>query len=50
MLIDGDDEVIGRYAFQVLNAAYQNNPNLWVVYSTEKSNLYQYGRSRRFNS
>lgn len=24
MLLDGDDEVVGKYAFQVLNSGYQN--------------------------
>ncbi len=27
MLIDGDDQVIGRYAFQLINQAYQTNNN-----------------------
>jgi hypothetical protein len=26
MLMDGDDEFIGKYAFQVMNAGYQQDP------------------------
>lgn len=26
MLLDGDDELIGKYAFQVMNSIYQQNP------------------------
>lgn len=46
MIIDGDDEIIGKHAFQVMNSAYQKDPNLWVVYSNYKTNYYQYGRSK----
>lgn len=45
MLLDGDDELIGKYAFQVMNSIYQQNPQLWVVYSNYKANTYMYGRS-----
>ena len=45
LLIDGDDELIGREAFSVMNSAYQLNKGLWYVYSCYKDNLYRYGRS-----
>ncbi len=48
MLIDGDDQFIGKYAFQVINSAYQQKPDLWVVYSNYKTNYYGYGRSIGF--
>lgn len=38
MLLDGDDELIGKYSFQLLNSAYQQNPDLWIVYSNYKNN------------
>lgn len=44
--MDGDDQLIGKYAFQVMNAAYQKNSNLWVVYSNYKNNYYEFGISR----
>ncbi len=40
VLIDGDDEFIGKHALQVINSAYQQNPNLWIVYSNCKTNYY----------
>jgi hypothetical protein len=43
MLLDGDDEFIGKYAFQVINSAYQQDPDLWVVYSNLKTNFYKPG-------
>jgi hypothetical protein len=49
LLLDGDDELIGKYAFQVMNSVYQNNPNLWVVYSNYKTNEPLYGRSWRID-
>ena len=50
LLIDGDDELIGKYAFQVMNSAYQKNPHLWVVYSNYKTNDLGYGRSWMISS
>lgn len=46
LLLDGDDELIGRSALSVLNSAYQKDPSVWCVYSNYKSNLYHFGRSR----
>ena len=45
MLMDGDDQFIGKYAFQVMNSAYQQNKDLWMAYSNYKTNYYEYGRS-----
>ncbi len=50
MLIDGDDEFIGRYAFQVMNSAYQQNKDIWIAYSNLKNNYYIPGLSRSYTS
>lgn len=50
MLMDGDDEFIGKYAFQVMNSAYQQQPDLFVAYSNYKTNYYGFGRSRGMSS
>lgn len=47
MLLDGDDEFIGRYAFQVINSQYQKKKS-WLVYSNYKSNFNEYGGSKNF--
>lgn len=54
MLVDGDDELIGRHVLNVFNAVYQNsqrtrNQSLWFVYCNYKDNWYLYGRSRKVN-
>lgn len=36
MLIDGDDELIGREVFSLFNALYQDNKNVWMIYSSYK--------------
>lgn len=38
VLLDGDDELIGKNSFQLLNSAYQQNSDLWIVYSNYKNN------------
>jgi hypothetical protein len=50
MLMDGDDEFVGKYAFHVMNAAYQQQQDIWVAYSNYKTNFYGYGRSRGMTS
>ena len=50
MLIDGDDEFIGKYAFQVMNSAYQQKRDVWIAYSNYKTNLFIYGISRPYKS
>jgi hypothetical protein len=45
LLVDGDDELIGKYALQVMNSHYQSNPEAWVVYSNYKDNFFNFGRS-----
>lgn len=49
MLMDGDDELIGKYVFQTMNSLYQKNPDLWVVYSNYKTNTLEFGRSWRID-
>lgn len=48
LLVDGDDQLVGRYAFQVMNSAYQQNPNIWLAYSNFKSCLYSFGLSKPY--
>lgn len=50
MLIDGDDEFIGRYAFQTMNAAYQSGQDIWIAYANYKTNLYSLGLSKSYKS
>lgn len=55
MLVDGDDELIGRYVINVFNAVYQNSEkvhgkSLWYVYCNYKDNWYLYGRSQKVKS
>lgn len=38
VVLDGDDEIISRDAFAIINEAYIKNPNLWIVYSNYKTN------------
>ena len=46
VLLDGDDEYIGRYVLLLLNAIYQQFQQKWVVYTNSKSNLNTYGTSQ----
>lgn len=39
VVVDGDDEIIGREAFRVINQEYIRDPELWVVYSNYKTNF-----------
>lgn len=50
MLVDGDDQFIGRYAFNVMNSAYQQKEDLWVAYSNGKTNFYAPGLSKSYTS
>ena len=45
MLVDGDDELIGKQVFRLINAAYQKKDN-WIVYFSLISNIYMYGVSK----
>lgn len=40
VVIDGDDEIIGRYVFALINAAYHQHQQPWIVYTNFKTNLY----------
>lgn len=44
-MIDGDDEIIGRHAFQLINGVYQKDQK-WVVYTNLKTNFYRFGTSK----
>lgn len=54
LLVDGDDELIGKQAFSMINNLYTKsrllNEEKWIVYSNFKSNLYNYGTSQRLES
>lgn len=45
--IDGDDILLGRNVFSLLNAVYLENPELWIAYTNYKSSLFTYGLSSR---
>lgn len=45
VLLDGDDELIGRQVFQLINASYQKRDN-WIVYFSFIGNTYMYGVSK----
>lgn len=50
VMIDGDDELIGRYALQVINSVYRSQQDVWIVYSNYKTSEFTYGLSRKFTS
>lgn len=55
MLIDGDDEFIGRHAFQVMNSAYrgtkgEDNREVWIAYANYKTNFNSLGLSNPYTS
>ena len=45
MIVDGDDELTGRYVVSLLNMKYQSRNN-WIVYSNFFSSDYFYGGSK----
>lgn len=45
ILVDGDDEIIGRHVFSLLNGIYQKDKK-WVVYTNLKTNFYKFGTSK----
>ena len=45
MIVDGDDELVGRYVFSLLNMQYQSTDK-WLVYTNFFSSEYYYGGSR----
>lgn len=49
VLVDGDDQLIGKQAFKMINAEYQEN-DLWVMYTFYKSDKYEEGVSIPFVS
>ena len=46
VLIDGDDELIGRQAFFYLNAEFHKSSQPWLVYESYFSSIYTYGESK----
>ena len=49
VIIDGDDEIVGPSAFQLINSFYQRNQS-WVVYSNFFISMYTYGSSKEVSS
>ena len=45
MIVDGDDELIGRYALKLINLRYLMRNN-WIVYTNSISSKYEYGQSK----
>ena len=45
MLVDGDDELIGKYPFQLMNSAFQGNKEKWIAYSGYLSTQFKRGMS-----
>ena len=48
MLVDGDDELIGRYVFKLINFRYLMRNN-WVVYTNAIDSSLHYGDSKPVN-
>lgn len=42
MIIDGDDQLIGQYVFQLINIQFSKEP-LWVMHSFYKDDRFQEG-------
>ena len=45
VIVDGDDELTGKYVLSLLNMKYQSRDN-WIVYTNFFSSQYQYGGSK----
>ena len=48
VIVDGDDELVGRYVFSLLNMKYQSRSN-WIVYTNFFTSKYTYGGSKPLN-
>lgn len=48
VILDGDDELVGRYVFKLLNYKYHIRDN-WVVYSNYYNSDYAYGVSEKLD-
>lgn len=48
MLLDGDDEVVGRHAFRLINSIYLKEKvyKNWIVWTNYYSTRYQIGQSK----
>ena len=49
VIVDGDDQLIGKQVFQLINAEYQTN-DLWVMYNFYKNDKYVEGVSIPFKN
>ena len=41
VIVDGDDQFIGQYVFQLINTQYQENSDIWQMNHIYKTNFYQ---------
>lgn len=48
--MDGDDELVGRQVFRVMNRAYAMNDSFWVIYTNYRNSHYVYGDSGPYPS
>ena len=48
MIIDGDDELVGRQALKLISSHYQKGKN-WIVYTNFWTSLYEVGTSIRIS-
>lgn len=46
VIVEGDDYLVGRKVFKLLNTVYQRNKDMWIVYGASVDNQYNYGNSR----
>ena len=46
LILDGKDVLLGRYVFQLMNAGYQKNKDLWIHYSSYIDSEYKTGLAR----
>ena len=44
-MVDGDDQLIGRQVFTLINSAYRKYPRTWVLYTNFYSSIYTMGTS-----
>ena len=50
VIVDGDDQLIGRYAFKLLNTFYQRYSHIWIAYTNFHASVYTPGTSRPIRS
>ena len=46
VIVEGNDFLIGRTKLKLINAFYQNNRKLWLLYTSSLTSEYIYGDSK----